>query len=300
MRKKILTTILLGGVVLIFNNCADIATKDDIDAIKEKINNLENDFYATVKQIGEKFNKIETDYKQSDEKIKKNTDEINDKIIILTNEISNLKDEIKSAKGKIDESNFEYSEKIKKLSEEFIEKNIELKKDIEGIKKDIEGVKLIYNDLSSKTANLYQSLIENQSNIKTDILNLRDSQIKIAATLQDFPKKIDQIDERINQLDKKINEVTKTFLEELIRHESEIHQLKMQISEQRIEPTSETAKSILKTGKERYHIVQKGEHLSLIAKKYNTSVNEIKKLNNLKSDIIYPGQKLLLPSTPTR
>ncbi|MCM8785623.1 MAG: LysM peptidoglycan-binding domain-containing protein [Candidatus Omnitrophica bacterium] len=295
MRKKVFITIFSFGIALIFNSCSDIATKDDIDAIKEKINNLEDDFYATVKQIGEKFNKIETDYKQGDEKIKKNINETNENILVLSNEVNNLKDEIKGVKGKIDENNFEQSEKIKKLSDEFIEKNIEIKKDIEGIKKDIEGVKLVYNDLSLKTANMHQGLIETQSNIKTDIVNLRDTQIKIVTTLQDLPKKIDQIDEKINQVDRKINEVTKSFLEELTRHESEIYQLKKHISEHKIEPTSEPVRSILKTGKERYHIVQKGEYLTKIAKKYDTSVSEIKKLNNLKSDTIYPGQKLLIP-----
>jgi murein DD-endopeptidase MepM/ murein hydrolase activator NlpD len=45
-----------------------------------------------------------------------------------------------------------------------------------------------------------------------------------------------------------------------------------------------------------YHTVKKGESLSLIAKKYNTSVNEIIRLNNLKKPyIIRPGQKLKIP-----
>ncbi|RLG11987.1 hypothetical protein DRN73_03900 [Candidatus Pacearchaeota archaeon] len=43
-----------------------------------------------------------------------------------------------------------------------------------------------------------------------------------------------------------------------------------------------------------YHIVKKGEYLELIAKKYNTTVSKLKKLNNIKSDIIYPGQKLIV------
>ncbi|MCM8772487.1 MAG: LysM peptidoglycan-binding domain-containing protein [candidate division WOR-3 bacterium] len=43
-----------------------------------------------------------------------------------------------------------------------------------------------------------------------------------------------------------------------------------------------------------YHTVKKGETLSLIAKKYGKDVEEIKKLNNLKSTKIYPGQKLVV------
>ena len=48
------------------------------------------------------------------------------------------------------------------------------------------------------------------------------------------------------------------------------------------------------------YIVQKGDTLSHIALKYHTSVTELKTLNNLKSDLIFINQSLLvsLPSTP--
>ena len=42
------------------------------------------------------------------------------------------------------------------------------------------------------------------------------------------------------------------------------------------------------------HIVQKGESLYSIAKKYNTSVEQIKNKNNLKSNLISIGQKLII------
>lgn len=44
------------------------------------------------------------------------------------------------------------------------------------------------------------------------------------------------------------------------------------------------------------YTVQKGDNLWNIAKKYNTTVTELKKINNLKSDVIYVNQKLQLPS----
>ena len=44
--------------------------------------------------------------------------------------------------------------------------------------------------------------------------------------------------------------------------------------------------------KAKYHTVKSGETLSMIAKKYNTTVAKIKKLNNLKSDKINAKQKL--------
>lgn len=43
-----------------------------------------------------------------------------------------------------------------------------------------------------------------------------------------------------------------------------------------------------------YHTVKKGENLSSVAKKYNTSADKIKKLNNLKSSVIQPKQRLIV------
>lgn len=43
-----------------------------------------------------------------------------------------------------------------------------------------------------------------------------------------------------------------------------------------------------------YHTVKKGENLFKIAKKYSTSVNELKKLNNLTSNRLKAGQKLIV------
>jgi len=51
---------------------------------------------------------------------------------------------------------------------------------------------------------------------------------------------------------------------------------------------------LLAAGESR-HVVSKGESLSLIAKRYGTSVASLKSVNNLKSDLIIPGQRLVIP-----
>jgi len=48
-----------------------------------------------------------------------------------------------------------------------------------------------------------------------------------------------------------------------------------------------------------FHTVKKGDSLYEIAKKYKTTVSKIKTLNNLRSNIIYPGQKLRLKGAST-
>ncbi len=48
------------------------------------------------------------------------------------------------------------------------------------------------------------------------------------------------------------------------------------------------------------YIVQKGDSLYEIAKKYNVSVNDIISLNNLASSMIYPNQILFIPNKSTQ
>jgi LysM repeat protein len=48
-----------------------------------------------------------------------------------------------------------------------------------------------------------------------------------------------------------------------------------------------------------YHIVQQGQALWQIAIAYKVKINDIKTLNNLPSDVIYPGQKLLIMHAAT-
>lgn len=50
-------------------------------------------------------------------------------------------------------------------------------------------------------------------------------------------------------------------------------------------------------GETSYHIVQAGDTLWNLAKRYNTTVEELKRLNNLTSDMLSIGQKLIVPST---
>ena len=59
-----------------------------------------------------------------------------------------------------------------------------------------------------------------------------------------------------------------------------------------INPTEQTSS---KTETQQIHVVKSGETLSGIANKYNTTVDAIKKANNLKSNKIYVGQKLKIP-----
>ncbi|MGG5506965.1 MULTISPECIES: transglycosylase SLT domain-containing protein [unclassified Myroides] len=44
----------------------------------------------------------------------------------------------------------------------------------------------------------------------------------------------------------------------------------------------------------KYHTIRKGENVGVIAKKYGLSVVELKRMNNMKTNVIYPGKKLIV------
>lgn len=46
-----------------------------------------------------------------------------------------------------------------------------------------------------------------------------------------------------------------------------------------------------------YHTVSRGDTLYLIAKRYGVSVSSLKAANNLRSEMLYPGQTLIIPSS---
>ena len=57
---------------------------------------------------------------------------------------------------------------------------------------------------------------------------------------------------------------------------------------------TDTATDTQTTKTPKTHTVKSGDSLSVIASKYKTTVDKIKKANDLKSDLIKPGQKLII------
>lgn len=55
--------------------------------------------------------------------------------------------------------------------------------------------------------------------------------------------------------------------------------------------------TLFATNRNSTHIVRSGESLSVIAKRYNTSIKAIKERNDLNSNVLYVGQKLEIPSS---
>ncbi|MEZ5196328.1 MAG: LysM peptidoglycan-binding domain-containing protein [Bacteroidales bacterium] len=82
----------------------------------------------------------------------------------------------------------------------------------------------------------------------------------------------------------------RNYISTFIDHEQELYAFK---SSKGIEKDKLLAE--IKKAKERnIHIVRSGENLGLIAQKYRCSVRNLKSWNNLRSNTIYPGQKLVV------
>ena len=79
-----------------------------------------------------------------------------------------------------------------------------------------------------------------------------------------------------------------------VGNEDSIANYQSQVYAQRI--TAELS-AAARTPVEGYHRVKSGENLSVIAQKYRTSVANLRKWNNLKSNNIYPGMRLIVNSS---
>ena len=56
----------------------------------------------------------------------------------------------------------------------------------------------------------------------------------------------------------------------------------------------QTSMEVLSEGRQRVHVVRKGENLTLIAKRHGVTVINLKRWNGLTTDVIIPGQRISL------
>ncbi|MCX7697249.1 MAG: LysM peptidoglycan-binding domain-containing protein [Bacteroidales bacterium] len=88
------------------------------------------------------------------------------------------------------------------------------------------------------------------------------------------------------------------FVEKEAKLYDSINKLKLNDTDlvENLKPFEKDLSSSIPTGKKRTHTVSKGETLSMIATKYRVTTSQIKSWNNLTSNYIYPGQKLIIYS----
>ncbi|MFH1350036.1 MAG: LysM peptidoglycan-binding domain-containing protein [Pseudomonadota bacterium] len=108
-------------------------------------------------------------------------------------------------------------------------------------------------------------------------------------SLHESISRLDKLAQRVDQLEKqKATVPSKTKTPTPVEKKSEITS--------KTKPSPSVEKKPVSKATSRTHEVKQGETLYQIAKKYGTSISELRRLNNLKQDqAIHPGQKILVP-----
>ena len=138
--------------------------------------------------------------------------------------------------------------------------------------KDNNGIIIKYseNDLKDNIINaIYQAIINYLSDDNLYIVKSGDS---LYAISKKFNVTVDDI--------KKINNLSSNLLS---------------IGQKLIIPTKST-NEIINANNENFYTVKSGDSLYAISKRFNTTVDDIKKINNLTSNLLSIGQKLIIPN----
>jgi predicted nucleic acid-binding Zn-ribbon protein len=259
--------------------------------IQKSLGDFQNSFLKTVNDIQNNLISV----KDTQIKLANTIDTISNQLLDLKKKTESLEVYVdRQNKTLIDELTRQESEIFGVKRETFYIKGdlkdifSRISQNISGLNRDIENLKKNYNDLLISMTSSLKVL----SNFNEEILNLKNSYNNINQNLDVLTKEMEVL-KRENELIKKVmDENNKVILNEILRHEKEILKIKEGIAgeTQIVENTG-----IKKVDSPRVYIVQKGDFLFKIAEMFKVDYKELKRINNLKSDIIYPGQKLIIP-----
>lgn len=274
MRKNWYVSIII-CIFFCFAGCVSIANKEDLDVLKAEI---DQKIITEQNSDQKKFQEINTKI----EDIKKIQEQQQTVILSINEETKNQIRELKVAIDDAYQNQKKDFENFKRFQEE---KNLQFGQDIDTIKK-------AQNELLRTSVSLTDSMV----NFQKDVLALKTSMQQIASEIDSLNNRniVQRTD--IENLKKYYDAQIETLLKEIVRQESEIVGLKQAIEKKHISHKDTEIQPIkVEQSPKKYHIVQKGETLSGIAKKYNTSSQKIKEINKIKNDNVITGQKLLIP-----
>ncbi|HOJ30730.1 MAG TPA: LysM peptidoglycan-binding domain-containing protein [bacterium] len=272
-------TILLAFILCLgLTGCTTVAMKDDVSILKEEI---EQKLAANETTSSNRFQEVNTRIEQLQQ-----TQEQQQASLLKLAE--GLKTQVNDLKIAFDDSAQNQGKEFELFKKNQNEKNNQFTQDIETLRKS-------QNDLIKTSVSLTDSMV----NYQKDLLGVKTSMQQIATEIDALSTKKyvqkEEIENTKKEIYQQIQQMQQVLVSEITRQESEIFALKQALktleSSRKIENTPPTKESAEKT----YHIVKKGETLSSIAKKYGTTMKKIKEANNMKTDIVTTGQKLLIP-----
>jgi len=144
---------------------------------------------------------------------------------------------------------------------------------IHQIRKEMAKLSKNESNLIQNTLAQYEKKLEHlgtfEENLKSDLLLLKDHTKEVVATLAQFKTKIDDNEKSILNQDRYVDHL-KSSLESLLKYVDQSNEGTI------------------------FYVVQTGDSLERISKENNVSVDMIRELNRLNSDLIIIGQKLRL------
>ncbi|MCM8821211.1 MAG: LysM peptidoglycan-binding domain-containing protein [Candidatus Omnitrophica bacterium] len=255
--------------------CTTIVSREDLDAFKTEIEQklavVENNSLKNSKEVNDGINNLKQLHQQQQETIMGVAEESRGRI-----------QELKIA---IDDS-----AQSQRKEFEFFKKNQEEKNSQFG--QDIDTIKKSQNELMRTSASLMDSMV----NLQKDLLALKTSLQQVASEFDAMNNRKFIDEAEILKLKKYYDGQIETLLNEIVRQESEIFALKQVYQKKQASQDFEvTGHDSREMATARYHTVKKGETLSGIAKKYNTTSQKLREINKLKTDTVTIGQKLVIP-----
>ncbi len=254
--------------VLFFSGCMNVANKDDLDILKteidQKITALQEDHAKKYQELNTAISQLQQQQSQQQ--------------TLLTSFSEEMKNQLKDLRIAFDDTLQVQNKELETFKKNQEEKNIQLGRDIEFLKSS-------QNEFMRTSATLTEAM----AGLQRDILAVKTSLQQIATEIDAMEgKKFVQQQDIVN-LKKYYDAQIDTLLNEIVRQESEIFRLKQVIQTEQVSSSRTVSDSA------KYHIVQKGETLSGIAKKYNISIGTLKEANKMKDDKVFIGQRLLIP-----
>ena len=149
---------------------------------------------------------------------------------------------------------------------------------------------------SSTRRDIVSYVEELAGNTAAQLKSVQDENAELETRVIELERKIASLQETNKQLLNEIAAVKRQSAADADAREAQMKAILTKIDKLAATPVTVTVPAPVSTAPE-YDIyeVQKGATLSVIAKAYEVSVQDIKKANNLKSDVLQIGQKLKIP-----
>ena len=156
-------------------------------------------------------------------------------------------------------------------------------------------------NLSAQNSRYVEELTENLSR---QIRNVQDENARMALEIETLSRKTASLEKENRELSEMILQLKRQSAAESAARDEQIKKLSDQIVKLASLPPPapvvirepEKKKDVPETAAYETYVVQPGATLSAIASAYNVSVQDIKKWNHLKSDLLQVGQKLKIYS----